>query len=268
MSYQIGQIVKSNANTYMEEKYWHVPTGDDMLRTAGFGDRIFMDYSIELNQGLFQANETYYIRFTIKRILNQGDPRFSNITQRYSSASSADDPRAMNIKLELFKNSGNQTKGVHQLGTYQVIQSNLLVEPYIEGFNTEYASFEVIFTPNDNYRFLGFVLSRVNYDYYNPTQSPPRDDVRSGITFEDGKGDFCVIKDILPKGTNNYVDKIGIQTRPGALVCINREPFRVGRSGTLEINNGVPISFFGIVAPNGSNASNIDKFILDYAWNQ
>jgi hypothetical protein len=43
---------------------------------------------------------------------------------------------------------------------------------------------------------------------------------------------------------------------------------RIGRSGTLEINNGVPISYVGFVAPNGSDATNIDKFIFDYAWDE
>ena len=280
MSYRIGQIVKSNVVTYMSKEDFHAPTGENILRTAGFANKIFTDYSIELdNDKLFQANETYYLRFSIKRI-EKTDTRFN--LGDYDPTNKANDPRVMSIKLQLFKNSGSQTQGVHQLGTYQVIQSNILVEPYIPGLNTRQASFEVVFTPNDNYRFLGFVLSRSNYDYFKAVDldqdyqsldpnAKPRDDVRTNINFENKdedpnneKGDLSIVQDILPR----YANKIGIQTRPGTLVCINREPFRVGRSGTLEINNGVPISFFGIIAPNGSDASNIDKFILDYAWNE
>ena len=288
MSYQIGQIVKQNISNFMTNLPFHAPTGEDVLRTAGFANKIFTDYSIELDSGYFEANQTYYLRFSIKRI-ESDDERFK-LTE-YRNENMADDPRVMNIKLELFKNSGSQTGGVHQLGTYQVIQSSIVIEPYIldsngVALNTPEASFEVVFTPNDNYRFLGFVLSRSNYDYFKAVDltqdyqtldpnAKPRDDVRTNINFENKdedpnneKGDLSLIVDILPKGTISYVDKIGVQTRPGTLVCINREPFRVGRSGTLEINNGVPISFFGIVAPNGSDTNNIDKFILDYAWNE
>ena len=275
MSYRIGQIVKQNISNFMTELDFHVPTGEDILRTAGFANKIFTDYSIELDSGYFEANQTYYLRFSIKRI-ESDDERFK-LTE-YRNENIADDPRVMNIKLELFKNSGSQTGGVHQLGTYQVIQSSIVIEPYLPSLNTPEASFEVVFTPNDNYRFLGFVLSRSNYDYFKAVDltqdyqtldpnAKPRDDVRTNIQWKD-KGDLSLIVDILPKETISYVDKIGVQTRPGTLVCINREPFRVGRSGTLEINNGVPISFFGIVAPNGSDANNIDKFILDYAWNE
>ena len=271
MSYQIGQIVKQNIGNFMTDLNFHAPTGEDILRTAGFANKIFTDYSIELDNGYFQANETYYLRFSIKRI-KADDERFK-LTD-YRNENMADDPRVMNIKLELFKNSGSQTDGVHQLGTYQVIQSSVVIEPYIPSLNTEDASFEVIFTPNDNYRFLGFVLSRSNYDYFKAVDldqdywsldpdAKPRDDVRTNIEWDE-KGDLSHIENILPR---SYVDKIGIQTRPGTLVCINRESFRIGRSGTLEINNGVPISFFGMVAPNGSDINNIDKFILDYAWN-
>ena len=46
MSYRIGQIVKQNISNFMTELDFHVPTGEDILRTAGFANKIFTDYSI------------------------------------------------------------------------------------------------------------------------------------------------------------------------------------------------------------------------------
>lgn len=253
MSYRIGQIRKSNSTTYLNDLAYTEST----IRTAGYANKQFNDYAIQLAEGTFNANNTYYLRFTVNR-LYWNDERFRN----YAMTRDANDPREMIIKLELFKNDGSETDGEYELGTYQVIQNMVRIDPYIEGENSPQASFETIFTPNDSYAYLGFVLSRTQYDYLSLIG--PRDDIRGNIDFSE-KGDLCTINNILPR---QRVDKIGIQSRPGSLLCINREAMRIGRSGTLEVNNGVPISYVGFVAPNGSNATNIDKFIFDYAWDE
>lgn len=254
MSYRIGQIRKNNNTSYLSDLAFE----ETFVYTAGYANKIFTDYAITLTGGAsFNANNTYYMRFTIKRI-NSQDPRFS--PTQYPMTKDTNDPREMNIKLELFKNTGEETGGQYQLGTYQIIQSNVAIEPYIEGENTEYASYEIVFSPNDTYPYLGLILSRTNYDYLQT----PRNEIKGNIDFSE-KGDLCIVQNILPRET---VSKIGIQSRPGTLICVNREPFRIGRSGTFEINNGVPVGFVGIVAPNGSSAINVDKFILDYAWDE
>ena len=81
----------------------------------------------------------------------------------------------------------------------------------------------------------------------------------------DDNGDVCIVNSILEVGVS-AVDKIGIQSRPGALFCVNREPIRLGRSGVYEINNGTQISFVGVMAPNGDDTTKIQDFILDYAY--
>lgn len=167
----------------------------------------------------------------------------------------------MTLTLELFKDNKLPVSEEYEQGTYQVIKNNIVIEPYIEGKNTQYFSFETIFIPNAVYSYLGFILSRTRYDYIENT---PRDDVRTGIDLAD-KGDLAVVNNVLPQPS---VDKIGVQTRPGSLICINKEPIRVGRTGTWEINNGIPVTFVGFAGPNGSDAKNIDKFILDYAYDQ
>lgn len=250
MSYKVNQLRKSSSTSYLTDLSWSATS----VITAGYTNKNFSDYAIKLASGSFVSGNTYYVRFTIKRIASD-DPRFSE----YAMTNDSNDPRQMNIKLQLFKNDGSAADGQYQKGTYQIIESSISVDPYIQGVNTEYFSYEIVFTPNDTYTYLGFVLSRTNYDYLG---AAPRDDVRTNINF-DQNGDVCTINNILPISS---VVKIGIQTRPGTLMCINREPIRVGRSGTWELNTGTPISFVGIIAPNGSSTSNINKFLLDYAW--
>lgn len=265
MSYQIGQIRKNNTGTYLTELTFRQVSGG--ITTEGYANAKFQDYAIELtNNQKFNANNTYYLRFTLKRIDLAEDPRFKELSPW--SGNDGNDPRQLNIKLELFKNKNSS--GVYQLGTYQVIQNLVRIDPYIAGVNSPQASFETIFTPNDTYTYLGFILSRVQYDYLGDrqinTNAKPRDDINSQTIDLSNNGDLCTISNILPLDRES-VDKIGIQSRPGSLVCINREAMRIGRSGTIEVNNGVPINFVGIVGPNGSDAHNIDKFIFDYAWN-
>lgn len=257
MPYNIGQIRKTSTdNTYLND----LSIVEDRINVAGYAGRIFEDYAIQLADGQFNANNTYYLRFTLRRITPTDYIIPATAT---SPASPSEDAQLMNIKLQLLKDKTEN--GEYPLGTYQVIQSNLRVEPYIAdehtNINSPYASFEIIFTPNDTYKYLGFVLIRSQYDYIYAA----RNAINTDTIDLDTKGDVCTINNILPR---QVVDKIGIQSRPGSLVCINREAMRIGRSGTLEINNGIPITFVGFVAPNGATSSNIDKFIFDYAWNE
>lgn len=257
MSYKIGQVRKNNSVKYLTDLDW-VATS---VKTAGYS-KVFTDYAIELNGAdqNFNSDYTYYVRFTVKRIHFEGDPRFSESSFGGNGADAgADDPRRMNIRLELLKNDGSNTGGTYENGTYQVIEDAVVIDPYIEGYNNEYASFEVIFTPNDSYQYLSFILSRNRFDYL---AEAPRNDVAESIDFGEN-GDVCIINNILPQ---KRADKIGIQSHPGMMACVNKEAVRVGRSGVYEIHNGVPITFVGFVAPNGSDSTLIDNFILDYSW--
>ena len=254
MAYRIGQVRKNNSSSYLVDLGWRA----DSVKTAGYANKVFDDYAIVLNSGTFNANNTYYLRVSIKRI-DFLDQRFIDID---NTTMDDNDPRRMNVKIQLLKNDGSEANppGTYVLGTYQTIKGAFKVDPYIEGVNSPYASFETIFTPNDNYTYLAFILSRVPYDY---TVSA-RQDLDTSIDLG-ARGDICTINNILPITAAN---KIGVQSRPGSLICVNKEPIRIGKSGTYEVNNGVPISYVGFASPNGSNANNIDKFILDYAWDE
>lgn len=253
MSYKIGQVRKSDTTAYLSDLSWRAST----VKTAGYAAKTFDDFAIQLTGGgSFNANYVYYLRFAIKRI-SSTDTRFAD----YQMTKDANDPREMNIKLELFKNNGVASNGEYERGTYQVIKNNITVQPYIEGENSPYYSFEIIFNPNASYEYLGLILSRTTYDYLGRT---PRNDIATNVDLDE-RGDVATINNILPRPS---VDKIGVQTRPGELICVNKEPIRVGRSGVYEVNNGVPVTFVGFVGPNGSDATQVGKFILDYAYDQ
>ena len=250
MAYKLGQVRKSSSVSYLSDVNYRAAA----ITTAGYAKKQFKDYAIAVNNGSFTSDKSYYLRFRIKRIAIN-DSRFNN----YIITNDINDPRSLAFKLELFADDGSTTGGEYEKGTYQIINSTITVEPYIEGVNTEYFSYDIMFTPTNTYKYLGFILSRTNYDYL---QSISRDDIATSINLET-YGDVSVVNNILP--IENAI-KIGIQTKPGSLICINHEPIRVGRSGVYEVNNGILINFVGFSAPNGSINTNVHDFILDYAY--
>ena len=161
-----------------------------------------------------------------------------------------------------YKEDGISSGGEHTKGSYQTIEQLITVEPYVEGRNTPYKTFEVVFTPNSTYSYFTLQLNKIAYDYKANTGS--RADtfiIPEGCVDFDEQGDVCIINNIF---TNTTATKIGVQSRPGTLLCINREAIRIGRSGTYEINNGMKINVIGVAAPN----EEIPDFILDYAWEE
>jgi len=60
-----------------------------------------------------------------------------------------------------------------------------------------------------------------------------------------------------------YLSKIGVQGPPSLLMCINREPIRIGNSGIYEINNGIiHITSISFVVPQYTS----DYFIMDFEY--
>lgn len=240
MSLQIGQIRKNNSTSYLNDLSNNIVDRD--IINQGFGEQNFVNYGIELNNG-FQMGVSYYLRFAIKRRRVDTD-----------SGAIGESQARLEFSLYLYTDLSN-----HELGTSQKIADSIVVDPIImESDTEEYRYFEFIFTPSKTYSYLAFVLNRIAYDY----QTEPRTITNNDIIIKGENGDLAEINNILPR----TADQIGIQTKPGTLLCINREDIRVGRSGTYEINNGLKINFVGIVNPNGTNATNINDFILDYAW--
>lgn len=146
---------------------------------------------------------------------------------------------------------------------------------------------EIFFTINNNAPAnigLYFELIPTLYDYQHPTGkesrtywiwegSPKKDDDSSedynpllaehaGV---DTIGEFCRITNMITG--NQTWNKIGVQTRPGVLLVVNRQPIRVGRSGIYEIYNGINIFQLAIITPGAStDYTKMDNFIIDYAY--
>lgn len=252
MSLQIGQIRK-NSDANVTGTYLHdIGISTTFVNTQWYS-KTFQDFAITpVTEGSFTSNNTYYLRFTVKRIPENTYQNSLGITTTW------EDPNKIDFSLILYKDIGTSA-GVHTNGSFQTIETALTIEPYKEYVNDETKTFEVMFTPNDSYKYLAFEMNKVSYDYiYGFRQWLNKDHV----DFEE-HGDVCIVQNIL----NQVVDKIGIQTKPGTLLCVNHEAIRVGRSGVYEVNNGVKVNFIGICSPNGSDNTNINDFILDYAWN-
>ena len=117
----------------------------------------------------------------------------------------------------------------------------------------EYQVHEFVFMPYISAKKILLSLRRLSYDYNFSSNARK-------VHIDSSTYDVCRINNILPNGV--IADKIGIQMDPGSLVIVNTEPMRVGKSGVLEINCGVPINFVGMAAPNRE----IKDFILDYVY--
>ena len=229
------------------------------VRTKGYesdeGANTFDDFAMGYN---FESGKTYYLRFTAKR--------------KEVDSMSYNPEDSVKFNLILYTADGGES-GDHAQEKTQTIARDLILDPYVpEGYNKKWKSFTIVFTPNESYKFLSFKVNRIGYDYlqYPNYRTPFIYDNKPAtgdntLNFTDG-GDFAIINNILP--TNTIADKIGIQSDPGALFCVNREPIYLGRSGVYEINNGTKISFMGVAAPNGDDNTNIQDFIFDYAYNE
>ena len=249
---KIGQVRKDLSQTYLTD----LNINPTYIKTRGYEDAsgqddntsIFTDFALQYN---FQPSTSYYLRVKIKRIEDgyyDSDYGNSNI---------------VNFSLVFYEEDGGDD-GKHTGQLMQTVEKNIQLGPHIEGHNDTWQSFSFVITPNSEYQYLCFKINRIGYDYvYNGTAKERRPFIYGETMDFNTEGDVCEIIDILPR---TAVDKIGIQSRPGTLFCVNQEPIILGRSGIYEVNNGTRITSVGVIAPNGSDAHNIQDFILDYAW--
>ena len=252
---KIGQIRKDNYSSPYLTDLSFTPT---IVRNAGYegSDIVFQDFAIQLTSGAFKAQVSYYIRVSIKRYPYEPD----------EGKKAYGDPTLVNFSLTLYETQGS-SEGKHEQEKQQIVEKNLELAPYIDGYNDEWQAYTFVFTPNEDYNYLCFKITRIGYDYVNRDTpripfvytAPGASD--NTMDFETN-GDLCQVNNILPR----IMNKIGIQSRPGTMFVVNREPIVLGRSGIYEVNNGTKISSVGVVAPNGSSSVNIQDFLLDYGY--
>lgn len=107
------------------------------------------------------------------------------------------------------------------------------------GNNSEWYDFEIIFKPlTDNFDCIVFQLQRTVADFSGDGYRVPI------ILYEE----LSIIKNFKTNLTDNRIIKMGIQARPGILMCINGQEIHIGKNGIYEIRNGIIyVDYFSIV---------------------
>lgn len=215
MAYVLNQYnynTSSSSSNFMT----YITDGTVMRKSSGGDnevlstqDSLFEDECILIPNGLSSSNN-YYFHGKIKRM--ESSDQVFNIKLMKNEASSSEED------IEQFIKSITIAKGDEN----------------------EWVDFEFIFTPYDTFDLIMFELKRTAEDYRVGNRYPK-------IVYEE----LSIVNNIIPIITTPGVEfiKIGVQSRPGLLMCINGEEIRIGRAGIYEFKNGVIlINFFSVVA--------------------
>lgn len=154
------------------------------------------------------SNSAYYFHAKIKRLLT-----------------------AQKFYVYLVNYSDSQNSKTQYLKTIEIQAGSL----------NDWADFEIIFSPLINFDCILFQLQRTEADYSGGALRYPT------IVYEE----LSLINNIITTkigklGTDFF--KIGVQSAPGLVMCINKEEIHVGKSGIYELRNGdILIDFFSVV---------------------
>ncbi len=122
------------------------------------------------------------------------------------------------------------------------------------GLETEWVDFEIIFSPLINFDSILFQLQRTVEDYREETRYPV-------IVYEEASKLNNIISSDIQSGAS--LTKIGVQSKPGLVMCINGEEIHVGRSGLYEMRNGIiTTSFFSVVNAANENINGSNPLVL------
>ena len=290
MAVKIGQIRKSNNGNYLTSLKNNISIGAVSLNDTQFSDTYIQ------KAGNFLAGHYYYIRLNIARI-NITDAMGS-------SGGSVDiDPHYQNIDIKLFngttpiqtletnliippyadqsqQNTYNLESAFMSWCSSAITSAPVDAQSYFEFLNTEYQRkidnivetnttgyrnqyqvIEFVFSPYVAVNRIGFILRRTQYDYNFSARLVKFEGQSEGNDIFKDYLDVCEVENVLDGIT---ADKIGVQSDPGSLIIVNGEGMRIGKSGVLEINCGIPITSLGFAAPEG----NIKDFIVDYTYTE
>ena len=104
---------------------------------------------------------------------------------------------------------------------------------------TGWVDVELVFTPFVNFDTILFKLQRSVVDYDANTCRYPT------IVYQE----LSEINNLLSSFNIKSLYKLGVQSRPGFLMCINGEEIRTGKTGIYELKDGfITINFFSAVA--------------------
>ena len=151
-----------------------------------------------------------------------------------------DMPQTFSIKLINFNNSA-----IEQFIKQVTIQG---------GNREEWVNVDFVFHPLTSFDTILFQLQRTSEDYQGLTRYPK-------IAYQQLGSINNIIN--LKVGNNISLLKIGVQSHPGLVMCINGEEIHISRTGIFEIKNGIiPITFFSVVNPASEAGTTVDDWIV------
>lgn len=139
--------------------------------------------------------------------------------------------------------------------------NNTAVEQFIKqvtiqgGDREEWVNVDFIFHPLISFDSILFQLQRTSEDYQGGTRYPK-------IAYQQ----LGIINNIISSKISGNISllKIGVQSHPGLVMCINGEEIHISRTGIFEIKNGIiPINFFSVVNPAKEATSIVDDWIIN-----
>lgn len=212
MSYVLGQYNK-NKNVADDNIFMTLITSGTPRRRQGGGDTGVESVSDIFEDECIQidnlnTNKNYYFHGKIKRMTS---------TQTFY------------IKLVNYSPSTVEEEDNEQY---------LKTVTISKGDPDEWVDVEFIFTPLVNFDCILFELKRTVDDYRTETRYPL-------IAYEELSEINNIISSRITDGAK--LIKVGVQSRPGLLMCINGEEIRTSRTGIYELKNGViTVSFFSV----------------------
>ena len=209
---------------------------------SGIGNYSFKDSTIEYN---FEKDVIYFLKIKIIRPKVDADVSGESIWNNIQD-------QLIN-KTVTFKLQNYNGKNEQYISEYTI--------PFFTSFDSvdQYVIIELIFKPFQNFNRLSLILNRTVADLVNIYISGGTD-AGSKIDFDIRETKLIAIQtSVLDADELKKIRKIGVQSNPGLLMCINGEAIRVGPSGIYEIKNGYPINFLSFLLENEQ-----EHFIFDY----
>lgn len=114
-----------------------------------------------------------------------------------------------------------------------------------------YAYIEMMVIPDDDYPELRFILER--YSHFNESEVIQIEDI---VVYQ--------LSNLFDDYSNNTIKKIGIQTTPNTIFCINKDEIKIGQNGVFETNNEDIKIYYLAIAP--TRQLNNSYFIIDFLY--
>ena len=235
MAYQLGQYNK-NSSADDDRFMTLVTTGSAVRQQAKSDSGTQTSGSIFTNECVktnLSANVNYYFHGKIKRMMS------SQI-----------------IYIKLIQYTGEQT----QPGDMEQYIKTIIIA---EGDPHEWVDIEFMFTPiSSEFDTILFELARVAEDYRVEKRYPV-------IIYEELSEINNIITSKIKSGAK--LIKIGVQSRPVLLMCINGEEIRSSRTGIYELrDNVIPVTFFSVARAAIESGASIDDYMnsINIFWDE